>query len=109
MLFGEQAGDRLVAGGHALDLPFGHGHRQRRRFHDALVAGVGLDLEAAEFTPERRHGFRVDRAKLDRAVMGSADDAPRPGNDSLAKKIQLGRVEKVDIPLVVVQIEAVGL
>ena len=85
LLLGEEVGDRIAAGDHALDQPLGHGHRQRCRLHHALLACVGLDLEAAVFPPQGRNRGRVDRPELDGAVMLAADDPPGPGDHSHAR------------------------
>ena len=107
LFLGEETGDRVIAGGHALDQPLGHGHRQRRRLDDPFVARVGLDLEAAVLAPERRHAVGIDRAKLDRAIVPGTDDSPGAGDHALLEQLEIRCVEEVDVTLVAVELEAI--
>ena len=54
-----------------------------------------------------RHGVGLDRAKLDGAVVLGTDDPPGPGDHSLLEQLQVGRIEEIDVPLVIVELEAI--
>ena len=102
LLRGEELRDRLLAAGDPLDEALGHRHRERRGLDQARLARVRLDLEVAELAPLLPHVRRIDRPELHRAVVGVADHAAGPRDDPGAEQVESGRVEEVDVALLVV-------
>jgi len=82
--------------------PFADRHGKGGGLHHALLAGVGLDLEAAVLAPSLGHLRGNGGAKLDRAVVLLADDASGAGDDARPKQIQGGRIKEVDVAFLVV-------